>query len=393
MERHEKGYYRDCAFELIKHGRAYYSVSKKSEPKIEIFRTDVYPKAFESEDTLITIKFIVPEGTTEFDDMLKGTVTFDNRTIDDFIIIKSNGVPVYNFAVVIDDAMMRISHVIRGEDHISNTPKQILLYQALGWDIPAFMHLPLILGIDRTPLSKRHGGTSVEYFRKEGFLPSGLMNYLALLGWSIDEEVFEPLSSIDTFTLDKINNKSVVFDYKKLGWINGKHLHSLEFEAFYHAFWQWITFVDPDETRECALVRKHPESVFKTLLKNCQEKTGTFSSLFYLIKPLLDTAESIEYEKEWLVKYHNKPDASPLLEQAIQLFSEKPLGTFEEIKAVFDTLIQSCDQKPGFVYQVLRGALTGTLVSPGIIETIDFLGREETIKRLGIALLKPIVLN
>lgn len=168
---------------------AYYAIYHKDDPKTVIKTTTEEPTDLGEEYTY-TVNFKVPkEGETTFEDLLKGNMVFKNETFDDFVIIKSNGFPTYNFAVVIDDHLMEITHVFRGEDHLSNTPKQLMIYDAFGWKAPTFMHIPLILGNDRSPLSKRHGHTSVDYFRREGYLSTALMNYLALLGWSVDKGV------------------------------------------------------------------------------------------------------------------------------------------------------------------------------------------------------------
>ncbi|MBZ4650491.1 glutamate--tRNA ligase family protein, partial [Thermosipho sp. (in: thermotogales)] len=168
---------------LISEKKAYYAVYHGQE---EIEQSYEFPEKYANkEDFSIVVKFKIPkQGNTSFNDLLKGEMIFDNNLVDDFIIIKSNGFPTYNFAVVIDDHLMKISHVFRGEDHLSNTQKQILIYNAFDWQHPVFMHIPLILGNDRTPLSKRHGGTSVDFFKENGFLNKALLNYLAILGWS-----------------------------------------------------------------------------------------------------------------------------------------------------------------------------------------------------------------
>lgn len=177
-----------------------------------------------------SIRLKVPEtGTLAFDDLVRGRVEFDLKLISDPIIVRSNGMPAYNFAVVIDDALMSISHVIRGEDHLSNTPKQILLYSALGWKLPAFAHLSMVMGKDNTRLSKRHGATSVDQFRRDGILPEALSNYLALLGWSPPEghEVLKLEELITLFDLERVSRSAAIFDYDKLYWLNRQHLKLL----------------------------------------------------------------------------------------------------------------------------------------------------------------------
>ena len=390
MERHEKGYYRDAAQRLLENKRAYYSVARVADPKTEVLRSDRYPEGYSEEEYLIAVKFAVPQGTTCFHDLLKGDLRFENQTIDDFVILKSSGIPVYNFAAVVDDTMMRITHVIRGEDHISNTPRQIMLYQALGLELPVFMHLPLILGADKTPLSKRHGGTSVEFFRKEGYLSEGLMNYLALLGWNVKQEVFQPLQELEDFYLESISNKSVVFDYKKLEWINGKHVRSLPVGTFSTLFKEWIDRYRKAYPEIAELIVRQPQGRVERILLAGQEKVNTFVQLLPLLRPLLAEADVLQYDEKWTEKYLKKPETPALLEKFEREFSKNPIDTYEKIKSIFDRSIEESGLSTNQVYQTLRGALTGSLVSLGLIETVDFLGREEVLKRIhnALALLK-----
>jgi len=297
---------------------------------------------------------------------------------------------VYNFAAVVDDTMMRITHVIRGEDHISNTPRQIMLYQALGLELPVFMHLPLILGADKTPLSKRHGGTSVEFFRKEGYLSEGLMNYLALLGWNVKQEVFQPLQELEDFYLESISNKSVVFDYKKLEWINGKHVRSLPVGTFSTLFKEWIDRYRKAYPEIAELIVRQPQGRVERILLAGQEKVNTFVQLLPLLRPLLAEADVLQYDEKWTEKYLKKPETPALLEKFEREFSKNPIDTYEKIKSIFDRNIEESGLSTNQVYQTLRGALTGSLVSLGLIETVDFLGREEVLKRIhnALALLK-----
>jgi len=173
-----------------------------------------------------TVRFRVPEGTTEWDDVVHGVTTFDNASIEDFIILRTAGTPIYNLAVVSDDVDMRITHVVRGDDHIPNTPKQILLYQALGAPVPTFAHLPMILGPDGKKLSKRHGATAVGDYAGMGILPEALFNFLALLGWNPgdEREVMDERELVEAFSLERINKKAAVFDREKLLWMNGQYL-------------------------------------------------------------------------------------------------------------------------------------------------------------------------
>jgi len=177
------------------------------------------------------IRFLIPEGKTTFIDMLRGDVTFNNTELDDFVLLKSDGMPTYNFACVVDDALMKITHVIRGDDHISNTPRQVLLYKALGFPVPQYAHIPMILGKDKTRLSKRHGSPSVTYYRDKGYLPEAMVNYLARLSWASGEEekeIFTRQEIIERFSLDQVSKHSAVFDLDKLNWMNSVYIREAD---------------------------------------------------------------------------------------------------------------------------------------------------------------------
>nr|WP_240739143.1 glutamate--tRNA ligase family protein [Marinitoga lauensis] len=283
---------------LIEKNMAYYAVYDKNNN--EIYTSNSYPEEYKNES--IVVKFRVNrEGITEFDDLIKGKIQFRNDLLSDFIILRSNGIPVYNFTVVIDDHLMNITHVIRGEDHISNTQKQIMIYKALDWVPPKFMHIPLILGSDRKPLSKRHGGTSIEYFRKEGILKEALMNYLALLGWTIEEEIFNYKDKVDSFSPEKLSNKGVIFDYEKLEWICGKHLRMKNIDELFDEFTEWLEYTDNIYIKEKILKDK---DYSLNVLSICREKVNTlkqlkdFSYNFFV--------EDFDYEEKFIEKFLKK---------------------------------------------------------------------------------------
>lgn len=382
MERYEKGMYTQTAQELIDKQRAYYSITRQSDPKTEIERLYYIPEKYQSNDYRVTIKLAVIPGNTEFDDILKGRLLFDNQTIEDFIIVKSNGVPVYNFAAVVDDAQMKITHVIRGEDHISNTPRQIMLYRALGLEHPIFMHLPLILGADKTPLSKRHGGTSVAFFRREGYLAQGLMNYLALLGWTVDEEIFNMVEKVESFSLQDITNKSVVFDYQKLEWVNGKHIRAMALKEVVAEFFKWIDFTQTSYPEKKKAVQNYTAEYIEKLLSISYDKTDTLVQLYTLIRPLLIVAEELEYEDEWIRQYLAKPESVTILSKVIEKIATGSIATYEEIGRVLIEVATTLKLSKKAVFQTVRGALTGKLITPGLYEMIVILGKEDTIQRL-----------
>jgi len=241
--------YRKYADELLKKGLAYYcyctpeeleerrkeALAQKKPPRYDrkcLYLSDEERARYEREGRKPAIRLLVPEGKTVFNDIIRGEIEFNNEDIGDFVIMKSDGIPTYNFAVVIDDYTMGITHVIRGEDHISNTPKQLFIYNAFGWTPPEFAHLPLLLGPDRSKLSKRHGVTSVTEYKKMGYLPQALVNYLALLGWTPEEnrEIYTVEELIELFDLRRVTKNPGIFDVTKLEWINTQHIRRLSLE-------------------------------------------------------------------------------------------------------------------------------------------------------------------
>ncbi len=373
-ERVLKGIYDQYARVLIEKQMAYYTVYDKTDRKKPILNTYDYPKEYIQQGHDITISFKVPDGTTRFYDLLKKDMEFQNSTIEDFVIIKSDGFPTYNYAVVIDDHLMKITHVFRGEDHLSNTPKQIMIYNALEWETPQFMHIPLILGFDRTPLSKRHGATSVEYFKNIGILSKGLMNYLALLGWSVaEEEIFDVKEKLKSFDPSSISNKGVVFDPEKLEWVNGKHMRMMNIEQLWNEFVEWIRSTE----------RKMPQSEQEYALKVisiCREKVNTLSQLYDLAYPFF--FDDYIYEEKFIEEYLKAPYAKDLLNRALESFAQlqdwSVQGTEKVCRSLSDLQIASKSK----VFQLLRGAVTGKLVTPGLFETLSLLGKERVISRI-----------
>jgi len=357
--------YREFAEKLIENGNAYFAVYDKDDPKKVLYTSVQRP----SDGTTYTIVFKVPKNKIiSYDDMLKGTIEFSTEYMEDFIIFKSNGFPVYNYAVVIDDHTMNITHVLRGEDHISNTPKQILIYEALGWQPPEFMHIPLILGADKTPLSKRHGATAVEHFRREGYLAKALVNYLAILGWSVDEEIFDYVEKVNSFSPEQISNKNVVFDYQKLEWVNSKHMKMLSSEQMYEQFLDWQRFTGND--------KQVPKPVFEI----CKEKVNTLKQLYEFALPFIE--EEYEYSDDYVEKFLKKPEARDIIQSALQEFSALDEYTIESVEATLRKIASTLQIGTNKVFQTIRGALLGKLVTPGLFESIVVLGKEETKRRL-----------
>ncbi|MBK8248867.1 MAG: glutamate--tRNA ligase [Gemmatimonadetes bacterium] len=330
-----------------------------------------------------TIRFRVPEGSTSWDDLVHGTITFPNKDIDDFIILRSDRTPIYNFAVVSDDIAMGITLVMRGDDHISNTPKQILLYQALGASLPTFAHLPMIHGMDGKKLSKRHGATAVGDYQHLGILPGAMRNFLALLGWSPgdDREVMDMPELIDAFTGDGLLKKASVFDLKKLEWMNGQHMMRLPLEdlaAYLRPF-----VIEANLADAARLETRH--TWWLHLLDLLRVRARTINELVRQARPYWST--TVEFEEAAVAKHwKDAPAAAALLTSARTALAAAPDWTPVTTEAVLRTVAEQAGVGAGKLFQPLRVALTGTGESPGMFDVLTVLGRDSTLQRLDAAL-------
>ncbi len=375
-ERKKMGIYDEIARILVESKNAYYAVHDLEDPKKVMLKADRYPTEYKERGHDITVKFHVKPERISFHDILKGEVTFDLSKMDDFVIVKSNGYPTYNFAVVVDDWKMRITHVIRGEDHLSNTPKQLIIYEALGIKPPEFMHIPLILGHDRSPLSKRHGGTSVDYFRKIGIMNRALMNYLAILGWSVEEEIFYFKDKIEKFSLNSISNKSVIFDYKKLEWINGKHMRGMKIEELYDLFTTWLD--DRGEVKLSDLLKKDREYSLD-VLRICREKVNTLEQLLDFSLPFF--VEDYEYEEEFVNEVKDDENFCKVLKETYESMKGLELSV-DSVRNMLVEISNSMNISKKKVFMMIRGAVLGKKVTPGLFESIVVLGKCRTMERI-----------
>ena len=322
------------------------------------------------------IRFKAPiEGTVVVEDLLRGKVVFDIAELDDVIIQRTDGTPTYNFVVVVDDSEMGITHVIRGDDHLSNTPRQCLLYDALDFKRPQFSHISMILGQDKSRLSKRHGATSALAYRDMGYLPDAMINYLARLGWSHgDQEIFSRDELIKYFSFDSVNTSAAIFDADKLSWVNEQYIQSTPPEEL-------AQHLEPHLVKTGILTGDHGLSP--------QEIAKVIPCLNQRAKTLVEMAEKSAFffkkEVEFDEKARNKfltEDARPLLKKVIAGFSTLDDFSAENIETLFKKIVEEEGMKLGKLAQPVRVALTGTTVSPGIYDVILLLGKEETLKRL-----------
>jgi glutamyl-tRNA synthetase len=319
------------------------------------------------------LRFRTPlDGETVIDDQVKGRVVFQNTELDDFVIQRSDGSPIYNFCVVVDDVDMAITHVIRGDEHLANTPRQILIYQALGALLPVFAHVPLILGLDKTRLSKRHGATSVMAYRDLGYLPEAVVNYLVRLGWSHgDQELFTRDELIRSFSLENVGKSPGIFNPEKLEWVNFQYMKATppaELAALLVPFLEQAGLPVPADrawlTRVVETLRERAKTLVE-LADFCR---------FYLV-------ETIEPEAKAAAK-HLVPSAAGAFGELIERLSALPRWEPSTIEEAFQATIAARDMKLGALAQPVRVAVTGGTVSPGIFEVLDVLGRERALARL-----------
>ncbi|RII27660.1 MAG: glutamate--tRNA ligase [Geobacter sp.] len=332
----------------------------------------------EQPDKPYVVRFKAPQdGVTAFDDLIKGRISFNNEELDDLIIQRSDGTPTYNFVVVIDDASMAITTVIRGDDHVNNTPRQILLYEALGYPVPRFAHVPMILGADKTRLSKRHGATSVMAYRDMGFLPEALVNYLVRLGWSYgDEEIFSRDELVEKFSIENVGRSAGVFNPDKLLWLNAHYIKSGDPARLAGLLGPFLAERGIDPTTGPDLV-----AVVKTL----QERARTMLELadgaaFYYWR-------EFEYEEQAAAKFL-KPEVAPLYEALMAKLATLSSFTHDGIEATFKGFCEEQGIKMGQIGPPVRIALCGGTTSPGIYEVMEVLGAAETMRRLERAVAK-----
>ena len=321
------------------------------------------------------IRFRAPQdGATSFDDLIKGTITFPNEELDDLIIQRTDGTPTYNFCVVIDDATMSITTVIRGDDHVNNTPRQIQLYEALGFPVPQFAHVPMILGADKARLSKRHGATSVIAYRDMGYLPEALLNYLVRLGWSNgDDEIFSLEEMIQKFDINNVGRSASVFNTEKLNWLNAHYIKNSDPERL-------ADLLKPHLIARDVSTHNGPDLV--AVIKTLQERSQTLEemadrALFYYKAPTVyDEAALAKFDKELLLA---------VFAAVMEKLSSSSASDVAAIDALFKEVCSEAGWKMGQVGQPVRIALSGGTQAPGIGEIVVTLGVAETVRRIGAA--------
>ena len=323
-----------------------------------------------SDEPEAAVRLRVPdEGETVVHDLIRGPVSFPNASYDDFVIARGDGSVLYNFAVAVDDAEMGVTDVVRGDDHLSNTPKQLLVLEALGYEAPRYAHLPLLHGPDGKKLSKRHGAASVQELRDAGYLPAAVRNYLALLGWGTDDDttLMSTEELVERFRVADVGKSAAIFDEKKLRWLNGRFMRELPLDHY------------------TAAVARHlgreADERLRAACEIAQEKAQTLEEVWPLVRFLFEPP--VNDEKAWGKVM--KEGTGPVLEAAADaLEGVEPFepGSIEEGLA---PLLERFDLKPGKLYQPIRVAITGTSISPGIFESLAVLGEERSLERIRAA--------
>ena len=388
--------YKKYTEKLLAEGKAYYcfctpeELEAEKEEQLKKGETPVYsgkcshlPKEtveqYLKEGRPYVIRIATPKNETlEVDDLVRGHVTFDSNKVGDFVIVKSDGIPVYNYCVVIDDALMHITHVIRAEEHLSNTPRQIVLYHALGFDVPKFAHVSLILGADKKKMSKRHGATSVQQYRDAGYLPDALVNFLGLLGWTpnSDQEIFSRDELIQQFTLDRVAKNPAVFDIEKLNWINFHYMKQLDAD-------QLLSVCLP-HLQQAGYASQNPDAAEMQWLK---DMVWAMREHVQYGAQIVDAAK-VFFTDDFAPE--NEETAAVLQEEtapAVLTMFHDELAALDEVTAdtvqpLFKKIQKGLKVKGKFVYMPIRVAVTGVMHGPDLNVIVALMGREKVLARL-----------
>lgn len=391
LQSKNKSRHKEVVNQMIEAGTAYRcflskeeldTLRQESEKKKELFRV---PKTYRDysldqqqalidEGKAFTVRLKIPDGITEFSDLVYGTIKVDNKELDDFIIARSDGSPTYNFVVAIDDSDMNISHIIRGDDHLANTPKQILVYKALGLAIPIFAHLPMILGADKKRLSKRHAATNVQEYKEKGFTPTAIINYLSLLGWNpdSDQEIFNINELISAFNFNQVQKKPATFDEKKLLWVSGQQMARMETSAA----------VKEVESLDSNWGMNQDSKYKNDVIALVKDRSKTLNDLIEISDVFFK--ESISYDEEMSKKILDDSSIQIVadLHEALNIEENWRKDTLESI---FDNLMTQHELGLGKLIKPVRFALTGLGYGPGIFDMMILLGKDRCLNRLSEA--------
>lgn len=383
FQRERMELYREHAYRLLEKGYAYRcycppeNLEEKRKRAIKEGKKPNYDRTCRDlkeirEGVPFAIRFKTPlDGQVSFNDIVRGKITFNCEELDDLVILRSDNTPTYNFTVVVDDALMGITHIIRGDDHINNTPRQIVIYQALGYDMPQFAHVPLIHGKDKSRLSKRHGATSLLEYKNEGFLPEALMNYLARLGWAHgDQEVFSKEELIEKFDLNHVGRSPAIFDMDKLSWLNSHYIKKQDEQIIADILEHFLV--------DAGIVIDNRQKLIP-IVKSLKERSKTIKEMASMASFFFN--DDVEYDEKAREKFLTA-ETKPILERFLNGFED--IAPFDEAKqkGFIEDLVRETNKKIVDIIQPIRVALSGKTVSPGIFEVIGILGRESVIKRI-----------
>jgi len=392
--------YQQAAKQMVEQGDAYYCYcspqrleemrkeqSKRKQPPgydrrcRNLGKEEIAKK--EAEGITPVVRFKTPlEGQTRFNDLIWGEVVFDNSTLDDFVMLKSDGYPTYHLANIVDDHLMEISHVSRAEEWLSSTPRHILMYRAMGYEPPQYAHLPMILGSDRSKLSKRHGAVSITEFREQGYLPEVMLNFLALLGWSLDgrTEILSRQELIDNFSLERVSRTAAIFDRDKLNWMNGVYIRKMSPEDFTQ---QALPFLEKGLPVEV----KRPLSIdyVRQIIPLVLERAKTLAEVpeltqFFFVKEL-------DYDSSLLIgKKMTRESTIKALDIARQRLEQLERFDNESLELLLRPLAVELGLKAGQLFGALRTAVTGRTATPPLFQTMAVLGKERCLERIKVAL-------
>ncbi len=379
--------YRSYVDRLLAEGQAYrcYCTAEELEQRRQLALAEGRPPKYDGRCSRITepiagkpfaVRFKMPqEGRTVLNDLIKGPIEFENNLLDDMIILRSDGAPTYNFVVVVDDIDMKITHIIRGDDHVNNTPKQIHIYKAFGWEPPQFGHLPMILGSDKARLSKRHGATSVMAYKDMGYLPDALINYLVRLGWSYgDQEIFSRRELIDHFSFDNVGSSAAVFNPEKLLWLNSQYIMNTPPESLAEMVLPFLVksgFIHEGQNPDMQWLSK----AVLTLRERARTLIELAQSMKYY---LVDEVEIDQKARDKVLK----PEAIKLLAELKDALAAVAEFNVAEIEKAFAGIVEKNGIKLGNLAQPARVAITGGTASPGIFEVFEIVGKEKVLRRL-----------
>jgi glutamyl-tRNA synthetase len=329
------------------------------------------------------VRFIVPtHGETVFNDLIRGHVSFDNSLFSDFVIMRSDNVPTYNLACVIDDYSMNITHILRGDDHISNTPRQILIYNALGWSVPKFAHISMILGTDGKRLSKRYDSLSVLYYRKEGYLQEALLNYLALLGWSTSDsqQIFTLNELKNKFSIEQCSSSPAIFDHDKLLWINKQKMRSKSVEEICDLFIEWVDYVKLN-----TLISSWNIETLKSVIRLEHNKLRTLKDIITIGSMMFNY--NLIYNKEVSTILYDTNTKMVLIECAHRLSKQKDFSAFA-LELCIRNLAKECNLSTSQVFHPIRVAVSGHTKGPSLFSMMELIGKGEILKRINFTLNK-----